>query len=141
MVKTEEERMQSNRISRWKRRGIIVKDNKWDTFYNLFLSTTDCEICKKALTTDKKNTHSTRMVDHDHNINDRENVRSICCHACNSNDKSNNTSGEPNIDYEQRSETWRFQKQIQGKRCRKSGFKTIEEAIDYKKQFLDSLKN
>ena len=118
----------------WKDQGIIIKN--FDEFYEKFLSTTHCEICKKKLTVDKKTTHSTRVVDHDHAITDKENVRYICCHACNSNDRSDNTSGIPNIYYHKQNECWRFQKRIQGKKYSKSGFKTIEEAIEYKAKFM-----
>jgi hypothetical protein len=128
----------SRKKSNWKRAGIIVDD--FDKFYEKFLSTTHCEICKKKLTVDKNNTHSTKCVDHNHNINDRENVRYICCNACNANDNSRNTSGEPNIYYHKQNECWRFQKEIQGKRYNKCGFETKEEAIAYKYSFLHRLK-
>ena len=95
-------------------------------------------MCQKELTEDKKTTHSTRCVDHDHAINDRPNVRMICCNSCNSYDKSNNTSGEPNIIYNKDRNSWRFQKIIQGKKYSKAGFKTKQEAIDYKHKFLAS---
>ena len=81
----------TSKKSKWKEQGIIIKN--FDEFYEKFLSTSHCEICKKELTVDKKMTHSTKCVDHDHNINDGENVRAICCNACNSNDKS--TKSQP----------------------------------------------
>tara|TARA_R110001606_G_scaffold379930_1_gene540180 strand:- start:64 stop:582 length:519 start_codon:yes stop_codon:yes gene_type:complete len=140
MPQTKEERRKSNRISQWKCQGIIVKGNNWDTFYDYALSITHCQKCPKKLTNDKRNTHSTRMVDHDHNISDRENFRYICCNACNNIDKSTNTSGIPNVFYRNDNESWCFQKMIQGKTYRKSGFKTIEEAIDYKLNFLLKLR-
>jgi len=121
----------------WKKQGIIIDD--FDKFYDLFLSITQCQICKKKLTIDKKMTHSTKCVDHDHNINDRENVRYICCNACNANDNSRNTSGEPNICYLKR-DKWRFEKIIKGKRYAKTGFKTKQEAIHYKYSFLHKIK-
>jgi len=152
MPKTKEEKIAYNkeynqtpngkkcmRIGKWKQQGIIINDV--DKFYDLFLSTSHCEICKKELTVDKRTTHSTRCVDHDHNINDRENVRYICCHACNSNDNSRNTSGEPNIFIVKSIGTWRFEKSIQGKKYCKYGFKTKEEAIAYKKEFICQLKS
>ena len=124
--------------SKWKYQGIIIKN--FDEFYEKFLSIKNCQICKKKLTVDKKMTHSTRVVDHDHNITDKENVRNICCHACNSNDNSRNTSGEPNISYNKRDECWVFIKEIQGKKYSKAGFETKEEAIHYKYSFLHKLK-
>ena len=128
----------SKRKSAWKRQGIIIDDV--DKFYERFLSTTHCEICKKELTVDKNNTHSTKCVDHNHNITDKENVRYICCNACNANDNSRNTSGEPNINYDKTNECWRFRKKIQGKLYSKYGFETKEEAIHYKYSFLHKLK-
>lgn len=127
----------SVRISRWKRNGIIVDD--YDKFYDLYLSTANCEKCKKELTIDKQTTHSTKCVDHDHSINDLPNVRMICCNSCNVNDRSTNTSGEPNIHYNKRKKYWCFQKIIQGKHYNKSGFKTFEEALEYKKDYLSTL--
>ena len=125
-----------SRIANWKRRGIIVND--YDKFYEAFLSTTNCKICKKELTIDKYHTHSTRCVDHDHLINDKPNVRAICCHACNCNNTLANTSGEPNINYRKDNNCWSFSKRNGDKTHRKSGFKTKEEAINYKKDFLAS---
>jgi len=125
------------KIGCWKSRGIIVEENDWDYFHDLYLSITNCQKCKKELTTGKR-THSTKCVDHDHNINDKPNVRMICCTACNLNDNSRNTSGEPNIYYFKPSKCWRFKKRIQGKNYCKTGFKTKQEAIDYKLNFLAS---
>jgi len=126
--------IKAGRKGSWKHHGIIIKN--FDEFYEKFLSTSHCEICQKELTVDKKMTHSTKCVDHDHNINDRENVRYICCNACNSNDKSTNTSGIPNIYYTKRDNRWRFRKTIKGTTYRSPYFKTKEEAIDYKTYFV-----
>jgi len=127
----------SIRISNWKTRGIIVED--FNIFYDSYLKITNCQLCEKYLTIDKYHTHSTRCVDHDHLINDRPNVRAICCHACNSNDKLTNTSGEPNIHYHKNNKNWTFKQIIQGKRYKKAGFKTFKDAVQYKYQFLSNL--
>tara|TARA_Y100000114_G_scaffold151221_1_gene167655 strand:- start:464 stop:916 length:453 start_codon:yes stop_codon:yes gene_type:complete len=129
--------LKSLRIGRWKQQGIFVED--FDKFYQTFLETTNCQICNKLLTEDKRTTHSTRCVDHDHNILDKPNVRAICCQTCNLNDKSTNTSGEPNISFSNVKQTWHFYKTIKGKIYSKQGFKTFEEAFAYKKVFLESL--
>ena len=126
----------SNRIARWKYNGIIVED--YNKFYDSYIKITDCELCNKALTIDKYNTHSTRCVDHDHAINDRPNVRAVCCHACNVNDNLTNTSGEPNIYYHKLKGKWAFFKKIQGKIYTKGGFKTFKDAVQYKYQFLSN---
>lgn len=125
------------RKARWKEQGIIIDD--FDKFYQKFLSTTNCEMCKKELTIDRRNTHSTKCVDHDHSINDRPNVRMICCNTCNANDKSTNKTGEPNISFRKDNKCWTFSKLSKGKTIRKSGFKTFEEALEYKKDYLSTL--
>ena len=127
------------RIGNWKNQGIIVEDNDYNKFYNSFLLVTHCELCKKELTIDRQNTHSTRCVDHNHAINDRPNIRAICCNACNTNDNSRNTSGEPNIYYNKNRKSWCFTKIIQGKKYSKSGFKTKQAAVDYKYEFLANI--
>ena len=133
--------IKSSRIKKWKRQGIIVEYNDWDSFYEIVIATTHCQKgnCGKELTVDRYNTHSTRCVDHDHAIKNKPNVRYVCCMACNVTDNSRNTSGYPNIYYNKRDESWLFDKKIQGKRYSKCGFKTLEEAIEYKKQFLENL--
>ena len=127
----------TRRISKWKLRGIIVEENNWDYFYDLYLSITNCQLCKKELTTGKRS-HSTKCADHDHNITDRPNVRGIICHACNVNDNTSNTSGESNIYYNKQRNSWYFKKVIEGKTNFKTNFKTKEEAINYKRDFLAS---
>jgi len=71
----------SNRITNWKKAGIIFSD--FDLLYDIYISTTHCDICNCKLTEDKKSTKTTRCLDHDHSINDCENVRNILCHSCN----------------------------------------------------------
>ena len=69
------------RISKWKRRGIISAD--WNSLYERYLDCKNCEKCNVVLTVDRQNTSTTRCLDHDHSILDRENVRNILCVACN----------------------------------------------------------
>ena len=121
----------TSRKAKWKEQGIIIKN--FDEFYEMYLSTTHCQICQKELTIDKKITHSTKCVDHNHNINDRENVRYICCTACNANDRTDNTSGIPNIHFT--NNYWIFNKIIKGVRFQSPPFKTKQEAINYKVNF------
>jgi hypothetical protein len=69
------------RISNWKTRGIIFCD--YDLLYDIYINTTHCDICKIKFTEDKQRSNTTRCLDHDHNINDCENVRAVVCHSCN----------------------------------------------------------
>ena len=68
----------SNRISKWKHQGILCFD--YNLLYDIFLSTNKCEFCNCEL--DKCN-KSRKCLDHDHNINDKFNVRGVLCNACN----------------------------------------------------------
>ena len=71
----------SRRITDWKRMGVIFFD--YDLLYEIYINTTHCDNCNCQLTEDKTNTHTTRCLDHDHNIVDYDNVRNILCHSCN----------------------------------------------------------
>ena len=70
-----------NRIKRWKQQGILSDD--WDSLYDRYLDCKFCEECSVELTADRYNTSTTKCLDHDHSILDRENVRNILCNACN----------------------------------------------------------
>ena len=72
----------SARIRQWKYKGIITED--YDTLYEKYLNTKNCELCSVVLTTSRYTTKTTRCLDHDHDITDRDNVRNIVCHSCNS---------------------------------------------------------
>ena len=132
------ERKKQQRIKSWKKQGIIVED--WNTFYDSVLSTTHCEVCMKELTIDRYPTPSRKCVDHNHNINNKPNVRAICCQSCNcGSDRANNKSGEAYIYWNQSNSSWRFAKKTKTSNFSKSGFKTIQEAIKYKNQFLEAI--
>ena len=68
----------SNRIGKWKLRGII-HDN-YDELYERYLNTEFCELCNIKLTEDKTNTKTTRCLDHCHNTGE---VRNVVCWLCN----------------------------------------------------------
>ena len=118
-----------NRISRWKSQGIISDD--YDALYERFMSTTHCEKCSVLLTIDRRNTRTTKCLDHDHDIKDRENVRGVLCHACNTNDNCKNTSGVPNVSYHKSTDGWEYSKMVDVVRHKKY-FKTKADAIRYK---------
>ena len=71
----------TQRIAKWKRRGIIFHD--YNLLYEIYLQTTNCDNCKCLLTYDRYTTETTKCVDHDHTITDDENVRNILCNSCN----------------------------------------------------------
>ena len=68
----------SNRIRNWKCSGIICDD--FDTLYERYLNTELCELCDVELTEDKRNTKTTRCLDHCHETRE---VRNIVCNSCN----------------------------------------------------------
>ncbi len=74
-----EQGKKSHRIAQWKHRGIIFHD--WELLYEIYLQTTHCDECKCKLDT---NTYTRKCLDHDHLINNDNNVRNILCHICNS---------------------------------------------------------
>jgi len=115
------------RINNWKQMGIISYD--YEALYERFMSTTHCEECSVLLTYGLNRTG--KCLDHDHSIDDRENVRAVLCRACNVNDRDTNTSGVPNVSYEKSGDRWRYEKTVDDVRHRKS-FKTKADAIRYK---------
>ena len=67
------------RINTWKHRKIITDD--WDNVYDIYMDTTNCNYCNKQF----KNKLD-RNLDHDHTINDSNNIRGIICRECNTTD-------------------------------------------------------
>ena len=55
--------------------------------------------------------------------------------------RADNKSGHKNLSYHKRDDAWRFRKMIGGEKHDKTGFKTIEEAIAYRDQYLLKLDN
>ena len=72
------------KINHWIAQGILCFD--WDLLYDLFLKTTNCEFCNVELTTGIPMSSTTKCLDHNHDINDRFNIRGVLCHSCNNKD-------------------------------------------------------
>jgi len=68
----------SHRISDWKRCGILCFN--YSLLYDIFLKTNNCEYCNCELYGIGNNK---KCLDHDHNINDKFNVRGVLCNICN----------------------------------------------------------
>ena len=68
--------IKSRRIKNWKSVGIIFDDFEW--LYDLYISRHTCDHCDKEFINDKE-----RCLDHDHDIDDYNNVRGILCRQCN----------------------------------------------------------
>ena len=67
------------RKAQWRSQGIITND--WDNVYNVYINTTNCDHCNK-----KFKDNLDRNLDHDHSINDSNNIRGILCRVCNTSD-------------------------------------------------------
>ena len=123
-------RKKSSRIGAWKHIGLHVDD--YDELYKKYLEATHCGKCKKEFVGGKRN-NSTKMADHNHNI-EFNNFRGFLCHQCNCNDKTTNKSGTPNVFYHKKNGSWLYYKTVNKKTHRKY-FKTKQEAIDYKEEY------
>ena len=81
MNKKQQEQKKNKKIYSWKKQGIICND--WNSFYYKFIQINYCECCYCELTSGGNNKSNTRVLDHDHNITDKENIRNILCNSCN----------------------------------------------------------
>ena len=118
----------SQAIDNWKRYGLI--DN-YETVYDIYINTHECMKCNISISGTNKH------MDHDHDTNL---YRSVICSSCNTGNtldihpQQNNTVGIKYISTHQNG-GYVFQKVIKKKRHIKY-FKTLEEAIEYKKKYL-----
>ena len=70
--------IKSNRICHCKSYGLVCEDV--DVLYQHYLDTTHCDNCDVVLTYDKRNTSTTKCMDHCHVTGE---FRNILCHSCN----------------------------------------------------------
>tara|TARA_R110002153_G_C12971243_1_gene461309 strand:+ start:65 stop:532 length:468 start_codon:yes stop_codon:yes gene_type:complete len=77
-----------NRIGGWKHAGLVdsQKDN-YESLYNHYINTAQCEHCNVELTEGKYNTSTTKVLDHSHITGE---FRNILCLACNIRRKEDN---------------------------------------------------
>tara|TARA_R110000787_G_scaffold246402_1_gene352158 strand:+ start:220 stop:675 length:456 start_codon:yes stop_codon:yes gene_type:complete len=69
------------RIGQWKHSGLIDSDNdNYESIYDYYINTTQCENCDVELTQDRYNTSTTRCLDHSHITGL---FRNILCQGCN----------------------------------------------------------
>ena len=77
-----------NRICTWKHKGLIDSDNdNYESLYTHYINTQKCEHCNVELTKDKRNTSTTKVLDHSHITGE---FRNILCLACNIRRKEDN---------------------------------------------------
>ena len=68
----------SNAICRWRFLG--VKTDDWQALYKRVQDTDYCEECLCELTKDRRNTSTTKVLDHCHETGE---FRNVLCHRCN----------------------------------------------------------
>jgi hypothetical protein len=126
------EGMKSERITGWKKGGLV---GDYDAVYEIYLKTTNCMRCSIQLTVGD-NTKTRKCMDHDHETNE---YRAILCHGCNTGNildthsQRNSKLQEKYI--REQGPNYRFRYRGRGKKHSKT-FKTLDEAIKYKEQYL-----
>ena len=130
------ENHESKMVNAWRKRGHYIPEGTEHDAYVRFRDTTHCEFCGWELVTGGKTRTNTKVRHHDHTIEGEDNFIAVICHVCNTRERCDNTSGEPNISYVKSSGNWRVIIGYCGKTYNKTGFKTFEEALSYKGEWF-----
>lgn len=125
----------TNKIRMWKFKGLLCESQaEIDEIYERWLTSKKCEKCDKKYEED-----NWKCMDHEHLDGKYGPFRNILCNRCNVNDKSTNTSGYPNVFYDNKKNLWQYRK-IFKKKIHTKYFKKKEDAIEYKIKYENSLK-
>ncbi len=118
----------------WKKSGLIDSHNdNYETIYQRYIDTTNCDLCNVQLTKKKITTSTTKCMEHNHQTGL---FRNIVCHNCNiiMRDKDKllkSNSGIKNIHYCKLRKRYSYQKIINKIKIHKR-FKSKIHAICYK---------
>lgn len=113
------------KIDTWKKNGLI---GDYDMIWERYCDTTHCDLCNVELTMESKITSTRKSMEHCHETGQ---FRNITCHKCNMTRKSvykNNITGHKGIHLVNDDGRIRY-------RHKTRRFKTLEEAVEYKKSF------
>ena len=122
----------SERISKWRHRGLIDSDNdNYEKIHQRYLDTTHCDLCNIELTEDSSITG--KQMEHCHKT---KLFRNIVCHKCNIKIRDKETpcrsnTGIKNITYVNKKKLYEYRKMVDGETYQKY-FKTIGEALAHK---------
>ena len=118
---------------KWRKRGVI---GDLDAIYDIYLATNECMRCSVPIS--GRNKH----MDHDH---ETRLYRAVLCNSCNVGNildlkcrKNNTTTGIKHITKRKNRYGYRFKKTTK-KITHSKSFLTLEEAIDYKDEYLNRM--
>ena len=134
----------TNKLCDWKRRGVVLREGEtYDIFYDKWVKATHCECCNVELDFSGSGKKG-RCLDHDHETG---HFRNILCNSCNHKRvtipltlNKTNTSGILNVSKRVRGNHIHYlYKRTRNGNTHRKYFKTIEEAIQYKKEYENKI--